>query len=911
LRRIAILASISLAATGLSADPPDAANEAAAVQPPRGLRDTIARIQINSKLATPPGAPVGKRRNQLERIRILVIPVHTADSTGGSPTRDELNETFFARLLQTTDGNRASIADYFRAASYGAVKQVTGQVLDWIKLDQPTGAYFSEGADFPKRAFFEEAFTKADPMVNYAEFDDDKVDGDRGGARNDGFVDIAILVSDCGPGNFNAYRWKMSLMDTPDSPPWNSQDEETLGSPGLGVSENVKVKIDDFIIIPWDRLAEGRIGVAAHEVMHFLGLPDLYNRYDWRVGGVGQWCIMCLGCNEMVQNGEVSDLGPSSRFPPVPTAWCRAQLGWGHEVKADLNGVAKLRSRQESGDYLVVQGPEPTPGVASSEAMYIEYYSPPTKAFPWGKSILPQSTSGFLVWHADNEVGRAANDPGFVWPAAAKAQGQNDATFEWPVGYAHPLLRLVEADGQLSLEKGTSHYSDPAELFTGGSLRLDRGDAGFTWYITSSSPFEFAFDATSSAVQLFAVSPSSNTISTPDSTPTTGQSDAGAAGSRSGRSVVRSVTKDLRWSVSKSGVSPWSHTKAAAESASPSTDEPRPPPEGPDTDWRKTDQLLNKLKRDHAKIASTDRKVAKISENDFQRLGETIQQNGGADGKFAKDLTKVVTLAKSNPSPGRLAKQRDLASVSYGSMENAVELMGSEKSAKIVKSWEQARARTATGVNPAASFYGKYADSDHARLAKTILSPDGTSVVKLSTTDLSLDLLDASPEIDTAKRLWDIQMLTGLTGLGVNLQVDKERTDLGKSGTGTKVYLVYVAHIGEKDVPLNTRDNWGVVSYGDGSRLQNIEFNRPLSVKELPEAAEPTSTAEEIVTSVCRTLGPLAPREKDVRHRLELVLDPEDKTAGRWILAYRIDLPLPSGVKETFYFDANTGERVE
>jgi len=893
-----------VAVATIRAEPPDAAKELTIVPPPRGLRDTVARIQIDARLPAPPAAPVGNRRNRLERMRILVIPVATADATGGAPSREELDKTFFGSLLSETGGSSASVADYFRDTSYHAVTKVSGKVLDWIRLDNATNAYFVNRGIVPSRGFFEEVFAKADALVNYAEFDDDKVEGDRDGGQNDGFVDIVAIVSDFGPGNFNAFRWKMSLMDTPDSPAWTSSDEETLGTPGLGVTENVNVKIDDFIVIPAGRLVDRRIGVACHEILHFLGLPDLYNRNDWHLGGVGQWCIMCLGCNEMVNNGGDVDLGPSARFPPILAPWCRAQLGWGREVKPDNNGVAKLRSRQSSGDYFVIKAPD----VSSSEAMYVEYYASPTNSSPWGKDILPNSVDGFLVWHADNDVGRNGTDRSFVWPSAAPSQGQNDAVFDWPLGSDHPLLRLIEADGKLGLEKGTSNYSDPGALFSNNALLLNQGDAGFAWYGSSSAETKLVFNVSPPAVQLVAKNAPRISLATLDATGSPTPLRAPVVPAAPSAVVLPSATDS---SVRTSSVA-----TSRLKTLSPAEQQVKTKPRTLDSvsneiavDLKST-RLAGKLKQSQVKISTKSEDVPETSDAEFRRLAKTIDLNGGADAKFAKDLSKAISLAASKASDTAGSSKQDLKSFSYESMENAVRLIGAEQSAKLLDSWQQARSRNAIANDKAAGFYGKYVDWSSALQAKTVVSPDGTSVIKLSANDLSIAPLDPSPEIDTAKRLWDIQVLTGLTSDRITLQIDKGRTHVN-SPPGARVYVILVAHIGDKELPLNTRDNFGVVSYGAGNRLQNIEFNRPVLVKRLPEAVEPQRSVKDIIDGLCLALGARAPRREEITHGLELVLDPRSTGAGKWIPAYRIDLPLPTGPKQIVYFDADTGVRLE
>jgi M6 family metalloprotease-like protein len=61
------------------------------------------------------------------------------------------------------------------------------------------------------------------------------------------------------------------------------------------------------------------LGVVAHEFLHLLGLPDLYDTGDTGGGDAGKWDIMARGA----WNGN-----PPGSAPAHPTAWSKASLGW-------------------------------------------------------------------------------------------------------------------------------------------------------------------------------------------------------------------------------------------------------------------------------------------------------------------------------------------------------------------------------------------------------------------------------------------------------------------------------------------------------------------------------------------------------------------------------------------------------
>lgn len=66
----------------------------------------------------------------------------------------------------------------------------------------------------------------------------------------------------------------------------------------------------DYVLLAEDS-GDRAVGIAAHEVMHLLGLAD---KYDDERAAVGKWCILGTGY--------------SAREPAPPCADCRTRLGW-------------------------------------------------------------------------------------------------------------------------------------------------------------------------------------------------------------------------------------------------------------------------------------------------------------------------------------------------------------------------------------------------------------------------------------------------------------------------------------------------------------------------------------------------------------------------------------------------------
>ena len=61
------------------------------------------------------------------------------------------------------------------------------------------------------------------------------------------------------------------------------------------------------------------LGVYAHEFMHSLGLPDLYQVFGFNSKHLGLWDVMDSG----FRNGE-----PPGSSPSHPSSWSKLTLGW-------------------------------------------------------------------------------------------------------------------------------------------------------------------------------------------------------------------------------------------------------------------------------------------------------------------------------------------------------------------------------------------------------------------------------------------------------------------------------------------------------------------------------------------------------------------------------------------------------
>ena len=89
--------------------------------------------------------------------------------------------------------------------------------------------------------------------------------------------------------------------------------------------------------------------MIAHEIGHFLGLPDLYDR-DYVPGirnglGIGSWSLMA---NSWGFDG-------TQQYPPGLDPWCKMTLGWVTPKELSSNQVVTIKPAYSHNDYYIVR----------------------------------------------------------------------------------------------------------------------------------------------------------------------------------------------------------------------------------------------------------------------------------------------------------------------------------------------------------------------------------------------------------------------------------------------------------------------------------------------------------------------------------------------------------------------------
>lgn len=136
----------------------------------------------------------------------------------------------------------------------------------------------------------------------------------------------------------------------------------------------------------------------AHELGHYIGLPDLYDTSynttaEWGKYSVGCLSLMCTTCWVDGDTGET--------LPTPLDAWSRVILGWVTPTVAEDTGVYTLTAQNytDNSGYCVLQIATQKPG---------EYYLLESRAVSKWDAPMTQEFStdngGLLLWHIDDGV---------------------------------------------------------------------------------------------------------------------------------------------------------------------------------------------------------------------------------------------------------------------------------------------------------------------------------------------------------------------------------------------------------------------------------------------------------------------------------------------------------------------------
>jgi len=329
----------------------------------------------------------------------IVLLIQFPDKSATTPSSH-----FSDLLLSKGTYSSGSMRDYYLEASYGKL-DINGDISGWYKAENNYADYIDNTYFTKTRELVKEAINKADPDVNFAQYDKD----------NDEVVDLLIVVH-AGRGG------EETKTDI-----WSHMSE--LPSP---------IIVDNKYITAYAMCPEdGKIGVFSHETGHLLGLPDLYDT-DNSSAGIGNWSLMASG-----------SWNNDGHTPAHLDAWCKIQLGWvtPHTVTTNINNAQIPQVETNPTIYKLWK--DGLPGK--------EYFLVENRQKVGFDTSLPGS--GLLIYHIDENIKDYYSDSN-EWN---KHQWYPQVT---PLPYNHYLVAVEQADGNWELEKWYQQgYRDNGDLF--------------------------------------------------------------------------------------------------------------------------------------------------------------------------------------------------------------------------------------------------------------------------------------------------------------------------------------------------------------------------------------------------------------------------------------------------------------
>ena len=346
-------------------------------------------------------------KTRIRNIVILAAFRDHWDSTAGTvlATQGRVDtgeyDQLFNQVGYATDGAAGSVRDYYQEVSYGKLT-VESVITPWVQLPNAEAYYGADG-------------TSTDP--NWAQMVSDAIsaasaagfDFSQGDSDSDGWVDCLTVIHS---GHGQEYT------GNPTTALWSKQGE--LSS--VVTANGVKMKRCHLEPALRGLVAETgivRIGVICHEMGHFFGLPDLYD-YSAQTYGVGNWDIMANGC----WNGNYGNK------PGHFSVWSKSMLGFLQPEEVHSADFLLLPQIEKNATAHLIHD-----GFSNGEYFLVENRG--NVGFDNTSAIYP----GIVIYHVYTPS--ANNDLG-TW--------------------AHPLLKIEEADGDNSLGS-KSAYSESGDVW--------------------------------------------------------------------------------------------------------------------------------------------------------------------------------------------------------------------------------------------------------------------------------------------------------------------------------------------------------------------------------------------------------------------------------------------------------------
>ncbi len=338
-------------------------------------------------------------------VRPLIILVQFSDTkftTTGSDAKQFYEDMFNKQGFTYSNGANGSVRDFYLDSSAGQF-QPTFDIIGPVTLPETCYYYGTNlgSEDNPARLeeFVREACTLADPMVNFADYDND---GD-GEVDNVYFYFAGYGAADSGESRTiwpHASTYQNVAKDAGLTDAKLTLDGVNIGNYTCSNEINGTVKTPQH----------AGIGTFVHEFGHVLGLADHYDiYYGTATFGPGKFDTMATG-----------SYNNDGNTPPTYSAYERACLGWTDliELKAGTDTLNVLPDLKESNKAYRVS----VDGTLGNEFFVLEN----RQQNSWDTYI---PGHGMLMWHIDYDKD--------TW-------GKNEVN----ITGSHQRVDIVEADGR-------------------------------------------------------------------------------------------------------------------------------------------------------------------------------------------------------------------------------------------------------------------------------------------------------------------------------------------------------------------------------------------------------------------------------------------------------------------------------
>ncbi|MBQ7598960.1 MAG: M6 family metalloprotease domain-containing protein [Clostridia bacterium] len=268
-----------------------------------------------------------------------------------------------------------------------------------LKLDQDHMDWRleAESDDLSLDRMLIDAASAADPYVDFASYDKN---GD--GAITNNELALAFVVAGY-EASEDQYDYKEGKEYFLWAHAWTLEDAAEEAGDDVEAPKPDGVLISPYIAIAEQLSHDGGqapISVLAHELGHYLGLPDLYNTGK----SLGEWKKYDVNYLSVMASGSWGVDNDDNYCPYSMDVWSRTVLGWCEPAQATLSGdfvvnaqsydaenetftALKVPTQRETEYYLL----ENRQLNKWDEALDVEY---------WGEEL----TNGLILWHIDMDT---------------------------------------------------------------------------------------------------------------------------------------------------------------------------------------------------------------------------------------------------------------------------------------------------------------------------------------------------------------------------------------------------------------------------------------------------------------------------------------------------------------------------